>query len=91
MVLRTRQAPRPLPWLERRLQGHYASALTAAKSAISKRTKSAAPLLFDLYFSRILSLSTGSCPNIIPSFRSANNFANWINISLDYVLCSMVP
>ena len=48
MVPPTMQAPRPLQWLERRLQGHYASALIVAKSAISKRTKSAPPLLFDL-------------------------------------------
>ena len=76
MVLPTMQAPRPLPWQERRLQGHYASALTVAKSAISKRTKSAPPLLFDLYLSRILSLSTAIRPNLLPSFHSAEYFAN---------------
>ncbi len=91
MVLPTMQAPRPLPWLERRLQGHYASALTVAKWAISKRTKSAPPLLFDLYFSRILSLSTvpPKLTTFIPS--AAKYLANWIDLSLDYVLCSMVP
>ena len=90
MVLPTMQAPRPPQWLERRLQGHYASALTVAKLAISKRTKSAPPLLFDLYLSRTLSLSPVSRANLLPSFRSPKCFANWINLSLDYVLCLTV-
>lgn len=73
MALPTMQAPPPLPWLEQRLQGHYASALTVVKSAISKRTKSAPPPLFDLYFSRIPYLSTVLFPSLLPSFRYATN------------------